>query len=58
MQRDRLPGLRQFSAGGLLFSLLAMMEEEAGVLKEGFLVKRVSALVPLRAALLKRGSSS
>lgn len=48
MHRDRLPGLGRFSAGAPLCSLPATMEEEAGVLKEGFLVKRVSAPLPPR----------
>lgn len=58
MQRDRLPGLGRFVVGAQLSCLLATMQEAAGVLKEGFLVKRVSAPVPFRVDLLKRGSRS
>lgn len=57
MQRDTLPGLGHFSAGALRSFMLATMQEAAGVLKEGFLVKRVSVSVPFRGDLLQRGIS-
>lgn len=58
VQRDRLPGIRFFSAGAHLSCRLAVMQEAAGVLKEGFLVKRVGAAAAPWGLMISKGGNS